>query len=109
VNALEAEIARHVSRRFADVGEITALELTGADVAATVALRGQPEPVTVRVAGLRWASDGATFMLRFDSAECSLPWLHALLRHWCARTNSTVTLKEDLRLLPLKLRLPRAA
>ncbi len=109
MNALEAEIAKFVSQRFADVGEITALELAGADVAATLTLQGQAEPVTFRVTGLNWSSDGTTFTLRFREATCSLPWLHAVLRHWCLRTQSTVTLKEDLRLLPLKFKLPRSA
>lgn len=109
MNALEAEIAKFCSQRFADVGEVVALELAGAEVRATLALKGQPEPVSVRVAGLRWSSDGTTFTLRFDEASCSLPWLDALLQHWRARTGSTVALKEDLRLLPLKLKWPRAA
>jgi len=107
VNALEAEIARFVSQRFADVGEVTALELTGAEARATLTLRGQPDPVSFRVTGLRWSSDGATFTLRFDEATCSLPWLDAVLGHWRARAGAAVTLREDLRLLPLKLRLPR--
>jgi hypothetical protein len=109
VNALEAEIAKFASQRFADVGEITALELAGADVSATLTLHGQAEPVSFRVTGLNWSSDGTTFTLRFREATCSLPWLHAVLRHWCLRTRSTVTLKEDLRLLPLKFKLPRSA
>jgi hypothetical protein len=109
VNALEAEIAKFASQRFADVGEITALELAGADVSATLTLHGQAEPVSFRVTGLNWSSDGTTFTLRFREATCSLPWLHAVVRHWCLRTRSTVTLKEDLRLLPLKFKLPRSA
>jgi hypothetical protein len=109
VNALEAEIAKFVSQRFPDVGEITMLELAGADVTATLTLQGQAEPVTFRVSGLNWASDGTTFTLRYREATCSLPWLHAVLRHWSLRTQATVTLKEDLRLLPLKFKLPRAA
>lgn len=109
MNALEAEIAKFASQRFADVGEITALELAGADVSATLTLHGQAEPVSFLVTGLNWSSDGTTFTLRFREATCSLPWLHAVLRHWCLRTRSTVTLKEDLRLLPLKFKLPRSA
>jgi hypothetical protein len=109
VNALEAEIAKFVSQRFADVGEITLLELAGADVSATLTLQGQAEPVSFRVTGLNWSSDGTTFTLRFREASCSLPWLHAVLLHWSQRTQSTVTLKEDLRLLPLKFKLPRSA
>jgi hypothetical protein len=109
VNALEAEIAKFVSQRFTDVGEITLLELAGADVSATLTLQGQAEPVSFRVTGLNWSSDGTTFTLRFREASCSLPWLHAVLRHWCLRTQSTLTLKEDLRLLPLKFKLPRSA
>jgi hypothetical protein len=109
MNALEAEIAKFVSQRFADVGEITLLELVGADVSATLTLQGQAEPVSFRVTGLNWSSDGTTFTLRFREASCSLPWLHAVLLHWCQRTESTVTLRENLRLLPLKFKLPRAA
>lgn len=109
MNALEAEIAKFVSQRFADVGAVTALEFAGADVAATLTLQGQPEPVTFRVTGLNWASDGTTFTLRYREASCSLPWMHAALRHWSQRTQSTITLKEDLRLLPLKFKLPRTA
>lgn len=109
MNALEAEIAKFFSKRFADVGEVSSLELTGAEIRATLQLHGQAEPVSLHVTGLRWSSDGATFTLRFDAATCSLPWLDALLQHWRKRTDSTISLKEDLRLLPLKLKWPRAA
>ena len=92
---LAAEVARHFATR--PMGRRRRPDPEGA------------EPVTFRVAGLNWSSDGTTFTLRFREATCSLPWLHAVLGHWSRRTQSTLTLKEDLRLLPLKFKLPRAA
>ena len=58
--------------------------------------------------GLRWSVDGADFRLTFAAARCSLPWVHALLQAWAEKTGRTLILRDDLRLLPLKLRLRRA-
>lgn len=109
MNALEAEIAKLVLKRFADIGEISEFTLTGAAMTATCQLHGQPTPVSFQVTGLRWSSDGTTFMLTYHTATCTLPWLHAVIQHLGQRTQMTIRLREDLRLLPLKLTLPRAA
>ena len=120
VNATGLALRKEITATFDALGDrddVRAIVLTGAgrsfcagaDVSATLTLQGQPEPVSFRVTGLHWASDGTTFTLRYHEASCSLPWLHAVLRHWSQRTQSTITLKEDLRLLPLKFKLPRSA
>jgi hypothetical protein len=108
VNALETLIAEAATRRLAGAGRVTALRLGVEEAEATFELTGQPTPVTFQAEGLRWSVDGADFRLTFAAARCSLPWVHALLQAWAEKTGRTLILRDDLRLLPLKLRLRRA-
>ena len=108
MNALETLIAEAATRRLAGAGRVTDLRLGVEDVDITVELDGQPAPVRFHADGLRWSVDGADFRLSFAAARCSLPWLHALLQAWAEKTGRTATFRDDLRFLPLKLRLRRA-
>jgi hypothetical protein len=108
VNALETLIAEAVTRRLSGAGRITALTLGAEDADITVELNGQPAPVNFRAEGLRWSVQGDDFRLTFVAARCSLPWLHALLQAWAEKTGRTVTFRDELKFLPLKLRLRRA-
>ena len=108
MNALESLIAEAATRRLGGAGKVTALTLGAEDVAVTVELDGQPAPVSFRAEGLRWSVQGDDFRLTFVAARCSLPWLHALLQVWAEKTGRTVTFRDELKFLPLKLRLRRA-
>ncbi len=108
MNALETLIAEAATRRLGGAGRVTDLRLGVEDVDATVELDGQPAPVTFHADGLRWSVEGTDFRLRFATARCSLPWLHALLQAWAEKADRTVTFRDDLKFLPLKLRLRRA-
>ncbi len=108
MNALEALIAAAATRRLGGAGRVPALRLGVEDVDVTVELDGQPAPVNFHADGLRWSVDGADFRVRFAAARCSLPWLHALLQAWAEKSGRTVTFRDDLKFLPLKLRLRRA-
>ena len=108
MNALETLIAEAVTRRLSGAGRITALTLGTEDADITVELNGQPAPVNFRAEGLRWSVVGADFRVTFTAAHCSLPWLHTLLQAWAEKSARTVTFRDDLKFLPLKLRLRRA-
>lgn len=108
MNALEAVIAEAVTRRLAGAGQVVELSLGAEDASATLALAGQPEPVGFRVEGLRWSVEGADFRLDYATAHCTLPWVDALLQAWGERQGRRITVRDELKLLPLKLRLRRA-
>ena len=108
MNALETLIAEAVTRRLGGAGRVTALTLGTEDADITLELDGQPAPVNFRAEGLRWSVQGGDFRLTFAAARCSLPWLHALVQAWAEKTGRTVTFPDELRFLPLKLRLRRA-
>jgi hypothetical protein len=108
VNALDALIADYATRRLAGAGKVTAVSLGAEDITATVELLGQTDPVSFRAEGLRWATNGAEFQLSFASAHCTLPWMNALLQAWATSQGRKVSFRDDLKFLPLKLRLRRA-
>ena len=108
MNALEVLIAEAATRRLGGAGRVTELRLGVEDVEIAVELDGQPTPVNFQADGLRWSVEGTDFRLTFTAARCSLPWLHALLQAWAAKADRTVTFRDDLKFLPLKLRLRRA-
>jgi hypothetical protein len=108
VNALEALIADAVTRRLAGAGRVTAFMLGEEAASATLELAGQPAPVTIQVDGLRWSVEGEEFRLDYATARCTLPWVDVLLQAWGERQGRRIALRDDLKFLPLKLRLRRA-
>ena len=108
MNALEAVIADAVTRRLGAAGRVVDLALGTEDVRVTLELAGQPEPVTFTADGLRWSVDGADFRVDYASARCSLAWVDTLLQLWGERRGRRIALRDELKFLPLKLRLRRA-
>jgi len=108
MNALDTAIADAVTRRLGAAGRVTDLALGTEDVRVTLELAGQPEPVTFMADGLRWSVDGADFRVDYAAARCSLPWVDALLQAWGERRGRHIALRDELKFLPLKLRLRRA-
>lgn len=108
MNALETVIADAATRRLGAAGRVVDLALGTEDVRVTLELAGQPEPVTFAADGLRWSVEGADFRVDYATARCSLPWIDALLQLWGERRGRRIVLRDELKLLPLKLRLRRA-
>lgn len=108
MTALDTAIADAVTRRLGAAGRVTELTLGTEDVRVTLELTGQPEPVTFTADGLRWSVEGADFRVEYATARCSLPWVDALLQAWGGQRGRRITLRDELKFLPLKLRLRRA-
>lgn len=107
MNPAEAEIARQLGARLGEAGKVTAVSLGRGSVRLTLELAGQVAPVELRADGLRWQTEDDRMVIRWDAAGSSLPWVDALIRSFSERAGREIRLPDSLRLMPLKLLLPR--
>ena len=107
MNAAEAEIAKLLSARLGEAGKVSAVALGRGSLRLTLDLAGQGAPVDLHAEGIRWSTEGDQLIVRWEKAGSSLPWVDALIRALAARANHELRLADSLRLMPLKLILPR--
>ena len=108
MNAAETELARMLSARLGDIGKVTDLTLGRGSARLTLELAGQGAPVELSARGLRWSSEGGQLVIRWDGAGSTLAWVDRLIATLSARSGNALRLPDSLRLMPLKLLLPRA-
>jgi len=105
----EAALAKLLSERLGDAGSVRSLALGKGSVRLELDLAGQPGPVEISAEGLSWEPDGEAVVVRWASVGSSLAWLDRLAAAASARAGNRLRVPDSLRLLPLKLLLPRAA
>lgn len=103
----EAALARAISERLGAAGKATSVSLGAGSVRLTLELAGQAAPVEVFAEGARWEQDGDHVVVRWERAGSSLEWADALIRAAGERSGRRLRLADGLRLVPLKLILPR--
>lgn len=108
MNATEAELAKMVSARLGDIGKVTDITLGRGTVRLTLELAGQGAPVELHAHGIRWSSEGDHVVIRWESAGSTLTWADRLIATLAARSGNELRVPDSLRLLPLKLILPKA-
>jgi len=108
MNPAEAAVAQALGDRLGDAGKVAAVVLGRGSARITLELRGQPAPVEVFAEGVTWRPDGDHLVLTWETAGSSLEWADALIREAGRRCDRRARIPDSLRLLPLKLLLPRA-
>lgn len=107
MNAAEAALAKLVSERLGDAGTALSVALGRGEVRLVLELAGQPEPVAISAEGLSWEPDGDGVVVRWARVGSSLAWIERLAAAASARAGNKVRVPDSVRLLPLKLLLPR--
>jgi hypothetical protein len=107
MNAAESEVAKLLNARLGDVGQVTDLSLGRGSFRLTLDLAGQGAPVTLHAEGLRWNTEGDQLVIRWDRAGSDLRWADTLVRALGERSGHRVSLPDSLRLMPVKLLLPK--
>jgi hypothetical protein len=108
MNPAEAAVAKAVGDRLGEAGRVSAVALARGSARVTLELRGQTAPVEVFAEGLAWRAEGDQLVIRWERVGSSLEWMDILLREEGRRRGGRISLPDSLRLLPLKLLLPRA-
>jgi len=108
MNAAESELARMLSARMGEMGKVSDVTLGQGSVRLTLDLAGQGSPVELHAEGLRWSNEGDQVVIRWDRAGSSLPWVDRLMLKLAERAGNELRIPDSLRLLPIKLLLPRA-
>jgi hypothetical protein len=103
----EAALAKLLGDRLGDIGAVREVALGKDSVRLVLDLAGQPGPVELSAEGLAWEPDGDAVALHWTRAGSSLPWLDRLAAALSARAGNRLRIPDSIRLVPLKLLLPR--
>ena len=103
----EAALAKLLGDRLGDAGSVSEVALGRGTLRLVLDLAGQPGPVEIAAEGLTWEPDGDTVIVRWTRIGSSLEWLDKLAAAASARAGHRLRVADSLRLLPLKLLVPR--
>ncbi len=103
----EAALAKLLGDRLGDIGAVREVALGKGSVRLVLDLAGQPGSVELSAEGLSWEPDGDAVVLRWTRVGSSLPWLDRIGAALSERAGNQLRLPDSLRLVPLKLLLPR--
>ncbi len=103
----EAALAKLIGDRLGDAGSVRAVALGKGEVRLTLDLAGQGAPVEIHAEGLGWHPQGDRVVVSWTRLGSSLAWLDRLAAAASARAGHRLAVPDSLRLLPLKLLLPR--
>lgn len=103
----EAALAKLLGDRLGDIGSVRAVALGRGSVSVVLDLAGQPGPVEVAAEGLTWEPDGDAILVRWTRVGSSLAWLDRVAAAASRRAGDRLRMADSLRLLPLKLLIPR--
>lgn len=104
----EAALAKALGERLGEAGRVASVSLGRGSLRLVLELRGQPRPVELYAEGARWEQDGDHLVVSWERAGSDLEWADILLRAAGERAGRRLRLPDGLRMLPLKLLLPRA-
>ena len=104
----EATLAKLVGERLGDAGTVRTLALGKGGLRLTLDLAGEAGPVEVWAEGLAWHPEGDRVVVSWSRLGSSLAWVDRLMAAASARAGNRLGMRDSLRLLPIKLLLPRA-
>ena len=107
MNPAEAALAKLIGERLGDAGTVREVALGRGSLRLVLDLAGQHGPVEIAAEGLTWEPDGGEVVIRWTRIGSSLAWLDRLAAAASARAGHKVGVADSLRLLPLKLLIPR--
>ena len=101
------QILSAINQRFGNIGTATALSFSGGNVSLTLELNGEAEPITLEVRELAWNTSDGKMNLHFSDLLATKPWVQEIFRLVAEKTNRVISFPDSLKLMPLKMMLPK--
>ncbi len=105
MNPLEATIADFITKKLGNAGQVQTCRLEPESLELLLELKGQVNAVSITVTGLSWSLANETFTLHCTKFQSNLPWLEILAEKWLTARDYQMSWPDQLKFLPLKLKL----
>ena len=103
---INQQVVTFLNQRFGEVGEVTAFEFSRGNVSISLALKGEPEVVTLEVADLCYSVSDGKMNLHYSELRATKPWVQEIFRMVSEKTGRTISFPDSMKLMPLKMLLP---
>lgn len=104
---INQQIISFLNQRFGKIGEVSDVQFSGGNVSITIALAGEPEIVTLEVHNLSWNTAGGKMNLYYEELNATKLWIQEVFCVISEKTGKTISFPDSLKLMPLKMMLPK--
>lgn len=90
------------------VGNLTKFSFSGGNLILTLELKGEEDvPVELSINNIAYRVEGGNMNIYFESASASRPWLQGVFELIGEKTGNKFSIPDSMRLMPLKMLLPK--
>ncbi|MDR1497322.1 MAG: hypothetical protein LBS59_02730 [Puniceicoccales bacterium] len=107
-NFISNQLVKFLNQRLAGVGVVDSVDLGRDSLSAKINLLGEPNPLDLRLSGIRWSTGEGKFHILYEEAFVSKEWMQGLLNILSQRTSNRISMPDKISLMPLKVMFPKA-
>lgn len=104
---INQQVKDFLNQRFGEVGQVTDFNFSGGNLTISLDLKGEPEIVTLEITDLCYNTSDEKMNLFYSDLRASKPWVQEIFKMVSEKTNRTVSFPDNLKLMPLKMLLPK--
>lgn len=104
---INEQVTTFLNQRFGEVGQVTDFNFSKGNLSISLALKGEPEIVTLEIAELSYNTSDGKMHLHFNDLRASKPWVQEIFKMICEKTGRVISFPDNLKLMPLKMLLPK--
>ncbi len=101
------QITDFLNQHLGEIGQVTDFDFSGGNVTISIALKGEKEIVTLRATELCYDVSDGKMNLYYSSLTATKEWLNEIFKMISAKTGNTFSFPDSLRLMPLKMLIPK--
>lgn len=107
-NFITDQIVNVLNQKFGKIGQVADLNLSKDAVKITLDLVGETHPVTLEAHGLSWSVSDGKMNLFFTELVCQEKlWVQEIFKIVAEKTGRVISFPDSLKLMPLKMLLPK--
>ncbi|MCR5184342.1 MAG: hypothetical protein K6B46_06570 [Opitutales bacterium] len=90
------------------VGNVTRFDFSGGNLALTIELKGEEKlPLELTISNIAYRVEDGKMNIYFETVTASRPWLSGIFEMVAEKTGKKFSIPDSMRLMPLKMLLPK--
>ncbi len=104
---INQQVTDFLNQRFGEVGQVTDFNFSRGNVTISLALKGEPEIVTLEISELCYNTSDGKMNLYYTDLRATKPWVQEIFKMISEKTGRMISFPDNLKLMPLKMLLPK--
>lgn len=104
---INKQVLDFLNQRFGEVGQVTDFNFSQGNLSISLLLKGETEIVTIEVTDICYNTSDGKMNLYYSDLRATKPWLQEIFKMVNGKTGRTVSFPDHLKLMPLKMLLPK--